>query len=403
MEQSPASGRLDWGLFLLIIVSSYGFSAFLPGEPTVTSLLLSCAILSILVIRNLDDAFTAMSSNFLFVFLAFWSLGAALLSADIGRSLLRVGVLILMMAYVCMRESTAEQTLQTVALATTISLVPSIVGLIIPLGVPTKGRAGSSAGYAGYFPYNSIAGVCAAVALLSIAVLVFNASFKWWQLPGTAGALLMLVLSKSATAIVACAAGAVVLVGLVLVRRASPRTRPLAVAAGLGIVGALLAMKAPDLTSEVAEATGRTSSFTGRTTIWQQALDGISESPILGHGGGFWDSYRANTAHNGYLDVAVSGGVPAVVALGAIIIVAGVRLAFASSPMLPLLVLGAVANIALAHLAAPSVTALAVWLSIGATVRRGMAKASDDVGVSAARKPRPPTATPPSSRSFAGP
>lgn len=403
MERSPASGRLDWGLLVLIAVASYGFSAFLPGQPTVTNLILCSAILAILVIWNLDYAFTAVPASPLVFLLAFWFIFAALFSPEIVRSLLRAGVLVLMIIYVYTRQSTAEQTLQVIALATTIALIPSIVGLIIPLGVPTRGHAGSSGGYAGYFPWNSTAGLCASAALLSIALLVLKTGFKWWQLPATVGALLMLVLSKSATAAVACGSAAIVLVGLEVVRRIGVRIGPLVGAAGFGIVGGLLAAKASDLMAEVTEITGRTDSATGRTVFWQYALDGISESPLWGYGGGYWESYRINTAHNGFLDVALSAGVPAVLVLSAIVLIAGLRLAVAASPMLPLLVFGVVANFAISHLTAPTVTSLAVWLAIGAAARTGMEQDSNDLGVFVAGKPRSPTAMRPLPGSLAEP
>ncbi|MEO6013983.1 MAG: O-antigen ligase [Devosia sp.] len=64
--------------------------------------------------------------------------------------------------------------------------------------------------------------------------------------------------------------------------------------------------------------------FTGRTEIWQLAMDAIDTAPITGHGYSiFWDSglaYQtaisgspaalAGHAHNGYLETALSGGLP---------------------------------------------------------------------------------------------
>ncbi|WP_305805395.1 O-antigen ligase family protein [Stenotrophomonas sp. YIM B06876] len=61
-------------------------------------------------------------------------------------------------------------------------------------------------------------------------------------------------------------------------------------------------------------------SLTGRTSIWPQAIAGIAESPVWGHGiGAFWSerAYFVNTgesyviphAHNGYLDLLLDLGV----------------------------------------------------------------------------------------------
>jgi O-antigen ligase len=73
------------------------------------------------------------------------------------------------------------------------------------------------------------------------------------------------------------------------------------------------------------DATMADSSFTGRTDIWQFAVDRLAERPITGYGfSAFWgteevvygmsgDASWANTAghaHNGYLDLALTIGVP---------------------------------------------------------------------------------------------
>ncbi|MFT7615706.1 MAG: hypothetical protein ACI8Y7_000528 [Candidatus Woesearchaeota archaeon] len=60
-------------------------------------------------------------------------------------------------------------------------------------------------------------------------------------------------------------------------------------------------------------------SFTGRTSVWVYALDAISYSPIVGYSYlSFWDDdliltyetfYEIPNAHNGYLDILLSGGI----------------------------------------------------------------------------------------------
>lgn len=75
--------------------------------------------------------------------------------------------------------------------------------------------------------------------------------------------------------------------------------------------------------AQLVEALGVDSTFTGRTDIWQLALDGIRASPIIGHGyDGFWGqadlvygfreegtwAVTAPTAHNAYVDMMLMGG-----------------------------------------------------------------------------------------------
>ncbi len=65
---------------------------------------------------------------------------------------------------------------------------------------------------------------------------------------------------------------------------------------------------------------GKSETLTGRTTIWQLAIDAVNLQPLLGHGmGGFWETSQAQIlrayadwavphAHNGFLEVALQIG-----------------------------------------------------------------------------------------------
>lgn len=79
----------------------------------------------------------------------------------------------------------------------------------------------------------------------------------------------------------------------------------------------------PSLEAAVASVLGD-ASFTGRTEIWQFALDNIAKRPVTGYGyGAFWESVfyggggdagswvnSIKSAHNGYLSVALDIGLP---------------------------------------------------------------------------------------------
>lgn len=372
-ESVLSRADVDWGLFLLLVVASQGLSGFLPGDPSRTSILLSSVLLVFLVVRDLTRAFRTVSLSPLVLFFGFWFVCAALLSSRPTTSLYAALVLVLMLVYAVVRRSTTDATLQTFAIATSVSLVPSIIGLVTPIFVPVFTHAGSSGGYAGYFPWNSTAGLCAAAALLSTFLAFLAVGFKWWQLPCAAGALLMLVLADSATTQVTLLAAVGVLVGVTVLRRVRASSRPIVILV-LGVLGiSLLAKAVGDFTvlARVSEATGRAETVSGRTPIWEYALDGISDSPFWGYGSTFWDSLWKNSAHNGFLDIALSGGVPAAVAFAAIVLIAAVRLAIAASPMLPMLIFGVVANLALSQAAVPSVASLALLLAVGAAASLG--------------------------------
>lgn len=392
MTQPRASRRFDWGFFILVIVASQGFSAFIPGNPGRTSLVLSAAVMAILVIREPSRALAVVFSDPLFFFIA-WLLGATLMARHAVDALFLTALLVLMIVYCSMRQSSAKHTIEVFALATSVALVPSIAGLLVgPLGVPLLLHAGSIGGYAGYFPWNSSAGLCAAVALLSVAWVCVNTGFKWWQVPAAAGALWILVVAQSASSKFALAAAAGMLLVQATVRRVGAKLRP-TVICGFGIAGILLAPTVVTFLSDfsaVGDVAGRTSSLSARTTVWSYALDGISASPYWGYGARFWDRFGGwpSSAHNGFLDIALSAGIPAAVMLLAILAIAAVRLTLASSPLLPFLTFGVVANLVVSQLAVPTVASLALWVAVGATVRLREAKASTDVGVSAAGGPQ---------------
>ena len=126
----------------------------------------------------------------------------------------------------------------------------------------------------------------------------------------------------SATAVVALAAGLLMLLSFILV--GPPQKYLLAKAWGAVIALVFLYGAAlPFLTAGgsvdtvIADALGRNQTFTGRTAIWAKLVPFFEQSPIFGYGfGGFWNSttqmiaYGVKEAHNGYLALCLElGGV----------------------------------------------------------------------------------------------
>jgi O-antigen ligase len=373
MTQPTVKGRLDWALLLVVIVASQGLSAFLPGEPARTAIALSTLIMGLAVLPKLGRGLAIVVSNPLVFFVAAWYVASAILAPRPLVAVYFAGVMILMIVFSSLRQGEIDRTIQTFTLATTVSLVPSIVGRVAPI-VPVLSGAGKGGGYAGYFPWNSSAGLCAAAAVLCIVVMYLKCGYVWWQIPGVAVALYMLAISRSATAMLSLAAGAAVLGLQAILRRISPQVRPLLIVA-VGIAGLFLVPKAVSLLSRkgLADVTDRTESFSGRTQIWQWAIEGISGSPYFGHGTDFWQSVGEwnKSGHNGFLDVALTAGVPTALGLAAIVVLAAVRLTKSSSAMLPLLAFGIAVNLAVSQLGAPAIPALALWLAVGTTLRTG--------------------------------
>ncbi len=378
LDDVASTERLDWTLFSVLAIGSQGFSVFLPGNPVNTSLALCSVIIGFWIVPKMADGLRLLLLNPMVAFLVAWSVGAALLSSRQLVSLILNGTLILMIMYAGLRQKSTKITVLTFAAATTASLVPSAVGYFSPL--PTLRGAGTAAGYAGFFPWNSTAGICAAAAILGLALTYVVIGFKWWQLPSIAMAAMMLAVSKSATAILTLILALAVMATQQIVRRVDRQRRPLVLIAA-AVVGFFLVPRIVDFfsaTSNLAKVANRTESLSGRTQIWEWALDGISRSPYWGYGAGFWTSAVGwnNSAHNGFIDVALNAGLPAFIAVCVIIVVSAAKHLFAQSILLPLLIYGVASNMAFSLLATPNIASMAIWLAVGANLRHTASRPS---------------------------
>jgi len=146
--------------------------------------------------------------------------------------------------------------------------------------------------------------------------------------------LYLLVICQSATSVVCFVLGVSVL--LARKRLAAMRNaRRLILGAVVGIGFLLILEQAFGLSDVVFKALGRDSTLTGRTDIWR-VTRAKNTHELIGAGfRGFWESQdgesvyrelrmnRLLTAHNGYLEVYLNGGLIAVVLLGLVIVRAG--------------------------------------------------------------------------------
>lgn len=185
-----------------------------------------------------------------------------------------------------------------------VGMVAVICGLGWTLGAPRPGRA--------------LAGLC---------------------LVGLAG--LFLLTTQSKTSMMLAALGAAMVPALLVLRRAGRGASAALCILGVGFLAvALLGASALDVDLLKLMTPGGDTSFTGRTEIWDLAASEIARRPWTGFGfGSFWDVGEANDpllraapgtwlsqvklgardvavineAHNGYLDLLLQGGWPALV------------------------------------------------------------------------------------------
>lgn len=371
--------QIDWGFFVVIFLGTVGFARLLPGDYMGRPhMMASLAILLVMTFRDLNQSFRAMLSSPLLAFTTGWAIVASLAAARPADTIASAAVFILIVTYAFARQATTETTLQTFALATSVALVPSIVGLVMPIaGIPVLEHAGSSGGYAGYFPWNSTSGACASAVLISIAVLVLTAGFVWWYVPATAAALLMLVLANSATSYMCLLGTAGALTANAFLGRLRPETRPLLLGV-LSIAAAFAALNisrhADSMVSTLSDSMGRPEGFSGRTDIWVYVLSAISESPWVGYGSGFWATepyaFGQTNGQSGFLDIGLKWGVPALIAVFAMVVLAGFRLASTTSPLLAFWALGVIPNLSNSHMAGLGLPSLALWTAVGAAAAK---------------------------------
>lgn len=147
----------------------------------------------------------------------------------------------------------------------------------------------------------------------------------FFSIPFVFMSLLTVVMSGSATAFGLTILCSLTIVIFVLSRKMKLVTHQTLVAAAVfGVPAWLLVMLHFDVFTE---ALNRDPGLTGRTALWADALTAIQEAPVIGHGyravwrgdGTSWFPHLPTTsvvvhAHNGYLEIASTLGVPAALA-----------------------------------------------------------------------------------------
>lgn len=139
----------------------------------------------------------------------------------------------------------------------------------------------------------------------------------------------LLFVSDSATSLVCFIAGSVLLLSKIYLRRLQNPMRFVSIAATI-VLCALIGERVFGISATILGMLGRNATLTGRTEIWD-AVKAADVNPIIGSGfRGFWETKagvniyeelnvnRLFTAHNGYLETYLNGGV---IALGLLVIV----------------------------------------------------------------------------------
>lgn len=249
-----------------------------------------------------------------------WSVGPG---ETIRRALALVGTSIVGL-YIGMRFEPKQQ-LKMIALIAGIGAVGSLAaGLLFPgIGVTADG---SWQGV--YFPKNSLGRMMALSAICFALLALGQRRHRPVRIAMFLLSCLLLVLSKSATAVVVC----FLVFALFPFRKLlylRPRTFAAVSLVG-GVVVAGLALWTADHLDDLLLSLGRTSSLTGRIPLWGYVIKAIGDRPLMGYGfGAFWNSWAGERvsdaaawevavphAHNGFLEMGLGIGFIGLAILG---------------------------------------------------------------------------------------
>ena len=195
-----------------------------------------------------------------------------------------------------------------------------VAGIVAP-GFSHAGEVHPGAWIGGWSEKNALGGHAARASFLFAFLAWRDVALRKWWLGGLALSLVLVVLSKSATALLGAGLG----IGVLLAAWWMLKGRRWSLAlvwGGVSIAGLLMLiyLAAPAF---LLGLLGKDETLTGRTDIWVELLRAIGQKPALGYGYlAFWglDSeprywlqravdWNAPSGHNGWLDLTISLGV----------------------------------------------------------------------------------------------
>ncbi|WP_020179870.1 O-antigen ligase family protein [Methylopila sp. M107] len=264
---------------------------------------------------------------------------ASTLWSDHPDLTIRRAILLVMLATVAAGAAAGVENLRRFHTLLFVTLF-AIVLLNLAATVAAPGYSITDIGIRGFYSQKNVAGVVAMIAAVTAATWTLGASDRRSVMLGLAALvpiLAFLMLTRSKTSIMLVALAFLVMGAVWLAERLGPRVIALAAAAAAVSAAALVAaFVATDF--DAARFTALftpDASFTGRDQLWRFAIDRSLERPLLGHGyGAFWDvgpgadpllrvdpgSWLGdveigtiNQAHNGYLELWLQVGLPAMV------------------------------------------------------------------------------------------
>lgn len=316
------------------------------GNETVTYAAFGClALLSVgLTLRDNIAGLRSLLVPGLMLFAA-WMVISVLLSLDVGTSLRRftlTACVIAIAATMILLPKSESELVRWLATITLVTLLVCYLGLFLApyfsIHQATDAQEPHLAGdWRGAFGHkNAAAAMMAIISYIGIYIIRRGAFVSGIAIAGLATLFLFCSGGKSSLAL-----WVVVLAtsGFVAIIR-SPAMKAVMCFAPLLVINLLsVGTVVSDRLANFVDALPLDSTFTGRTDIWTFALSSLSQRLVTGYGfAAFWGgkairdlpegmewATTASHSHNGYLDTALAMGVPGLVLLIAVLVIAPLR------------------------------------------------------------------------------
>lgn len=314
---------LSGALIPLLLRETVSSAELNDGHPLIRGLFLATyATMAVFVLSRWKSFMTMVLRDPGMLLLVGFAILSVFWSIDPGTTVRRGSALLLTTSfgwYLAARFGTLSL-LRLLAASLTVILVASlIVSIVRPdLGVHASLHEGA---WRGIFVQKNLLGRTAALAALLHAVLWrADPRLRLRSAGGFTLAVLLLIMSRSLTPLIALAAVLALLPFAGVVRWRFSRRAPV-LAGGVFLAGVAALLVAMNFESAML-ATGRDATLTGRTALWESIVETAGTRPALGAGySAFWSTdnpevaavqdeagWRAYGSHNGILDLVLELG-----------------------------------------------------------------------------------------------
>ncbi len=323
---------MQGGLVRMIFNGPSDFRDFVDERSAAPNMIYLCihVIYAVLALYKLNETIRSLRRLIMPVILVIFCFVSSLWSSNFPVSIVQSSFLALQIIACCyiFSDLKYDEFLQTVSEACFIGVVVSIsLALLLPsYGTMTYVSPGS---WQGIFTHKNSLGRFAVFSLIVLLSVGHIWKRRWLRNAGVILSILLVIGSESATAIIALTTVSIALLAISS-KKASSTFLLLLIAFG-PISVALISLYGINIPSLVLSSLDKSPTFSGRTTVWEQAYSYILSRPFTGFGlGGFWNTEFAATlrlregwhvphAHNGVLEVGLQLGFPGIIMLLAVV------------------------------------------------------------------------------------